>query len=270
MNSLGSARSFHLSRRSWPSAACHLRLGSVVLFIGLIVAAAASAASLTVAVDKPGHLISPTLFGIFFEDINCSADGGLYAEMVRNRNFEDSDSPDHWEPLNDSAGKVRLSIDSANPVSPKNPRSLKVEVQTVDHGRAGVINAGFWGIAVNQGDTYELTFYARGQHGLARPLTFSLASTNAQSYARVKTAPLGPEWKAFHFKLTAANSDPQARLAITTDTPGTFYLDMVSLFPSTTWKHRPNGLRKDLAQMLGGLNLRSFGSPAAAGWKATQ
>ena len=84
----------------------------------------AGASTMRMAVDKPGHAISPTLYGIFFEDINCSADGGLYAELVRNRNFEDSDNPDYWKSLTSDGGDVTLSIDTSQPVSRKNPRSL--------------------------------------------------------------------------------------------------------------------------------------------------
>jgi alpha-L-arabinofuranosidase len=215
-------------------------------------AASLSAATVTVAVDKPGHLISPTLFGIFFEDINCSADGGLYAEMVRNRNFEDSDSPDYWQAAD--ADTTHLSIDSNNPVTAQNPHSLKVVTHAMDQKRRGVVNEGFWGMALDQGQTYELTFFARGDAGFSRPLTVTLESKNSETYALAKTAPLSSEWKAFHFKLRPAKSDPQARLAITTDADGTFYLDMVSLFPAKTWKRRANGLRSDLAEMLQGLN----------------
>jgi hypothetical protein len=100
-----------------------------------------------VQADQPGHRISPTLYGIFFEGINCSDDGGLYAEMVRNRSFEDSDKPDHWFTLG-GPGEVALSLDSTQPVSPKNPHSLKVSVSRPVQGRAGVANEGYWGMWV--------------------------------------------------------------------------------------------------------------------------
>src|ERR1017187_10931276 len=87
-----------------------------LVIAALILAAAAPSdaapATLTVDVAKPGHAISPMLYGIFFEDINCSADGGIYAEMVRNRNFEDSDKPEWWEAVGDSAAGVQLTVDS--------------------------------------------------------------------------------------------------------------------------------------------------------------
>src|SRR5581483_2502737 len=211
----------------------------------------AATATLTVFADKPGHAISPTLYGIFFEDINCSADGGLYAEMVRNRNFEDSDTAEHWEALGHDIG---LSIDSAHPVTPKNPRALKVEVKSMASGRAGVINSGFWGMGLTQGVTYEVSFFARGQDVQAGRLSVSLESKDGEMYAQAKTGTLGSEWKRWQFKLKPSKSDPQARLAITTSQPGTFFLDMVSVFPARTWKNRPNGLRRDLAQMLKGLD----------------
>src|SRR4051794_17549808 len=143
-----------------------------------------AAATLTVAADKPGHLISPTLFGIFFEDINCSADGGLYAELVRNRNFEDSDAPDYWQAAD--ADTTRLSIDPSRPLSGQNPHSLKVLTHDVGRGRAGVVNEGFWGMALERGQTYELTFFARGEAGFAHPLTVALESKNSATYARAK------------------------------------------------------------------------------------
>src|ERR1035438_9298124 len=111
-----------------------------LVIAALILAAAAPSdaapATLTVDVAKHGHAISPMLYGIFFEDINCSADGGIYAEMVRNRNFEDSDKPDHWSVAASGLATVEMSVDSGHPVSPKNPHSLKVKVVNSDNGRA--------------------------------------------------------------------------------------------------------------------------------------
>ena len=98
-----------------------------VAAVACLIPVAAGAATLTVQVDQPGHAISPALWGIFFEDINLSADGGIYAELVRNRNFQDSDKPDHWTPVSSGDAKVALSIDVEKPMSPKNPRSLKVD-----------------------------------------------------------------------------------------------------------------------------------------------
>lgn len=233
-----------------------LRITIAMVFTSLAISGISSlgfagGATLSIALDKPGHSISPTLYGIFFEDINCSADGGLYAELIRNRNFEDSDTPEHWEALGSS--DVALSIDTSQPVSARNPHSLKVEVKSSGTERAGVVNSGFWGIALNKGEKYELSFFARGHDGFSGPLMVSLEGKGGESYAEAKIEALDDAWKAFHFSLKPAKSDPQARLVIATTKAGTFYLDMVSLFPAKTWKNRANGLRRDLARMLEGL-----------------
>src|SRR5690349_20203167 len=135
-------------------------------------------AMITVDVSRPGHAVSPALYGIFFEDINCSADGGLYAELVRNRNFEDSSKPDYWSTVSSGQGAVELAIDSAGPPSPKNLHSLKVQITNPGSGRAGVANSGFWGISLKTDQTYELSFLARGDDGFAGPLQAALESAD--------------------------------------------------------------------------------------------
>lgn len=225
---------------------------SAVAMVALT-ASAASSGSLTVKVDQPGHAISPTLYGIFFEDINCSADGGLYAELVRNRNFEDSDNPDHWSVLKDGSAVVEMAVDSSKPASSKNPRSLRVQIKNPGSGRAGVANDGFWGIAVEKGDKYELSLLARAGEESTGPLLVSLESTSGTVYATDKVTKLTPNWKKYTLSLKAKGTDPRARLVISADHAVTFWIDMVSLFPKETWKNRPNGLRPDLAEMLAGL-----------------
>jgi alpha-L-arabinofuranosidase len=204
-------------------------------------------------VDKPGHAISPMLYGIFFEDINCSADGGIYAELVRNRNFEDSGKPEWWEAVGDSAAGVQLTVDSAAPVCPKNPRSLKVKIANRTNSRAGVANDGFWGMAVTRGEIYRLSLFARAGDGFTGPLTVSLEGSNGTIYAQKTIPPLTADWKRYRVSLKPKVSDPKARLVISASWPGVFWLDMVSLFPEQTWKRSPNGLRPDLAEMLAGL-----------------
>jgi len=213
----------------------------------------AAASTLTVDLVHPGHALSPTLYGIFFEDINCSADGGLYAELVRNRNFEDSEGPDYWSTLKSGPGTVVLKIDPTLPASPKNLHSLKVEITDIGTGRAGVANSGFWGMSVKKSETYELSFLSRAADGFGGPLTVSLESEAGVVYASAKIASLTPDWKAYKTTLRSGGTDPKARLVISASRPGTFWLDMVSLFPKHTWKGRSNGLRPDLAEMLAGI-----------------
>jgi len=213
----------------------------------------AGTATINVQVDQPGHAVSPTLYGIFFEDINCSADGGIYAELVRNRSFEDSDKPEFWSAIRSGAASVEMTVDTSQPISPKNPRSLKVTITDPDGSRAGVVNDGYWGMAVTKGEVYELSLMTRGGDGSTGPLAISLESGAGVVHAREAIPALTADWKSYKFSLTANDTDPAARLVISATQPGAFWLDMVSLFPRKTWKGRPNGLRPDLAEMLAGL-----------------
>lgn len=229
----------------------HKQLFAAALLTALGHPLSAAPASLTVDVDKPGHPVSPTLWGVFFEDINLSADGGLYAELVRNRNFEDSGKPEHWSAVGGAAAQVRFDVDTAKPVSPKNPRSLKVIAAPAAGARAGVANAGFHGMGIKQGESYKLSLFARGGDGFGGPLTVSLESADNAAYAAAELPALTGDWKNYTLTLKASASDSKARLVISTAKPGTFWLDMVSLFPEKTWKD--HGLRPDLAEMLVGL-----------------
>jgi len=229
------------------------RLYSWLILAGMLSAGACFAApnaSITVDAQNPTHKVSPMLWGIFFEDINLSADGGIYAELVRNRSFEDSDKPEHWSTIGSGSAKVEISVDNSLPISPKNPRSLKVTIQDTGTARAGVANNGYWGMALKKGDSYDLSLWARGSDGFTGPLTVTLESTDSIVYAKETINRLTPEWKRYQLKFTSTATDPRARLVISTTKTGTFWLDMVSLFPKKTWKNRPNGLRPDLFEML--------------------
>ncbi len=227
-----------------------LAAAAIYLAAGVSMAAPAQA-TLTVDVDKPGHAISPTLYGIFFEDINCSADGGIYPELVRNRNLEDSARPDHWSILSSGSAVVLITVDSSQPASARNPHALKVNIASVGSGRVGVVNSGYWGIALAKGQVYELSLLARAGAGFTGPLTLSLESNDGVVYAQESIPKLSADWKSYKFSLTANDTDPRARLVISTTKAGTFWLDMVSLMPKETWKN--HGLRPDLANMLNGL-----------------
>ena len=217
-------------------------------------------ARLTIQADRPGPRISPTLYGIFFEEINCAGDGGLYAELVRNRSFEDLDptSCNCWGGFIQGA-KPPLSfvmdIDTERQISPKNLHSLKLIGKSLPPGNIGVTNSGWWGIPVVHGAKYDLSLYARAK-GWSGELTAALELRDRRRiFAEQKIEGVGGDWKRFCVTLTANGTDPKAQLRISSSHPdGTFWLDMVSLFPRNTWKGRPNGLRPDLAGMLDGLH----------------
>lgn len=207
--------------------------------------------SITVTVDKPGTKVSPTLWGIFFEDINLSADGGIYPERVRNRSFEDTDKPENWTVVSSGLSKIDLAIDAEMPVSAKNPHSLKVTVANPGSGRAGVANAGYYGMSFVKGDKYNVSFFARASSDFSGPLTVTLESADSFAYAKEEIKKLTSDWKHFSFSLKSNGTDPKARLTVSCSNPGTFWLDMVSVLPAKTWKN--HGLRPDLCEMLVGL-----------------
>lgn len=216
-------------------------------------AAESSAGTITVQVDRPGPASSPMLWGIFFEDINHSTDGGIYAELVRNRNFEEGDKPDHWTIVRSGSAQVEMAVDRSQPISPKNPRSLRVDIRDPGPGRAGVANGGFWGMNVRKGETYVLSLFARAGAGFTGPLNITLESEDREVYAEARLARLEPGWRKYQVNLVSRSTDPRARLVLSTTRAGTFWVDMVSLFPKKTFKNRPNGLRPDLMEMLADL-----------------
>jgi len=232
-----------LSRFSRP---CLVFAASFVVLTG---AALGDGATLTVQAGKPGPRISPRLYGIFFEEINHAGDGGLYAELVRNRGFEDGQQPDGWTLVQADGARGSMALDSASPLNQATPHSLRVEITEVGKGFAGVGNGGYWGIAVEKGVAYRLSLYARCE-SFEGPLTVGLRGTKGTVLAESKIVGLGADWKRFACKLVSKATDPEAQLVISGAAPGTFWLDVVSLFAADTWKKRPNGLRADLAGML--------------------
>jgi alpha-L-arabinofuranosidase len=191
--------------------------------------ARAGEATLTVQVDQPGVKVSPLLYGIFFEEINRAGDGGIYAELVQNRSFEDAATPVAWTLVKGADAEGSLALDKSQPLNPHNPTSLKLDSIK---GRVGIANTGFAketsdGIAVQQGKDYALSLYARG----GGVLTASLEKQDGTVLAAQKITRLGADWKKFECVLAANATVPNARLVITAEQPGTVWLDMVSLFP---------------------------------------
>jgi len=128
-------------------------LVQIAATLGLGMQMMAQTAHIDIDASVVGNPISPILYGIFFEEINHAGDGGLYAELVRNRSFEDADTPQAWTLLGDGA---KMAIDTVNPLNSRNPRSLRWEIA----GRASLVNEGYWGIAVRSGKRYRFTMYA--------------------------------------------------------------------------------------------------------------
>ncbi len=193
----------------------------------------------TIQANETGHIVSPDLYGVFFEEINQAGDGGIYAELVKNRGFEDANTPVSWEV---SDGKI--SLDTTNPLSSASPHSLKVE----STGKTIVENRGYWGMNVRNGSTYNLSFHSWGEGG---KLTAQLVGSGGAVLGQVNLDLPRGDWKQTKTSIRASGGgDSAARLVLKFNTIGRNNLDMVSLFPKDTWNNRSNGLRKDLTQML--------------------
>lgn len=226
------------------------------LLAALLVAtvyANAQPAKITVDAANPTHAIPPTLWGIFFEDINHSADGGIYPELVQNRSFEDADTPTNWK-FECGEGKSSFSIASADyaakppvpPLNPMNRKSLRVSAD----GDFCMSNRGYWGMNIVKDDTYVLKFAARSVN-FSGTLEAKLIGADGKVLASGRLARPGSKWEYQTIALKADRSDPAAQLSIKGSGAGVFYLDMVSLMPDKKWKQA--GLRVDLAESIDAL-----------------
>jgi alpha-N-arabinofuranosidase len=212
----------------------------------------------TVDTSHPAGKVSPMLYGLMTEEINHSYDGGLYAELVQNRAFLDSsNSPVHWFAVTNGNATATLALDPSNAFNDKLTTSLRLEVAGASTRQAaGVANGGYWGIPVQPHTQYRATLLAKAQSGFNGPITVSIVSDDGKTvYAKNKFSGIGQDWKKFEVALKTGSGKPttMAHFAITLEQPGTVWLGLVSLFPPT-WNDRPNGLRRDLMQMLVDLN----------------
>jgi alpha-L-arabinofuranosidase len=218
-----------------------------LLAIALLSALALSAGvaaplTLTVQTSQPGPAINPAMWGIFFEDINFGADGGLYAELVKNRSFEFPDPLMGWARVETNAS---LSIRVESPFSTANPHYLRL-------ASGSVVNEGFRGIGVRQGDAYAFSVQARAAEG--NPvLRVELVSSNGQTLASERLKGIPNSWRELTATLKPSATTASARLLLHLEGDGSIDLDMVSLFPRHTWKNRPGGLRADMVQWLADL-----------------
>jgi alpha-L-arabinofuranosidase len=201
----------------------------------------------TLDLSRPGPPISPTMFGVFFEDINFAADGGLYPERVKNRSFEFTEPLNGWR--RDPASRGELVIRTDGGLNENNPHYLRMRSYTSD-GKFGVVNSGFRGMGVESGAEYVLSAYVRAQPEGPRQLSARVTDDRGQRLAEGALAGFTGEWQRYETTLRPSATHARARLEIAPVGQGQIDIDMVSLYPRETWKNRPNGLRKDLVQLL--------------------
>jgi len=208
------------------------------------------AATLTVQVDRPGASINPAMWGVFFEDINFGADGGLYAELVKNRGFEFPEPLMGWTKLSQPKSKGELTVREDGPFNAANPHYVRLHSEGT--GLFGLANNGFRGMGVRADEEYDFSVRLRGLAG-APKLSVRLYGGDGAVLETAELAGFGGDWQKYSVTLHPKDTDPKAWLAILVDGKGTVDLDFVSLFPRHTWKNRAGGLRADMVQALADL-----------------
>lgn len=210
--------------------------------------------------------ISDLLTGIFFEDINYAADGGLYAELIQNRDFEyslsDKDGRDKtWTSTHswslEGSGST-FSIDTVSPIHPNNPHFAVLNTTQLG---ARLINTGWEGIVLNKGEKYDLSIFAKQLEGKSAGISVRLVGKNGDVYANTTVGGFATSWKKKNVVLTSNADAVDAKLEIKPLAVGRLGLDMVSLFPQNTFMGRKNGLRKDLAQLVADIKPRFIRFP---------
>ncbi len=230
-----------------------------VLALSTNLALHAQTNELVIQTKKLGAEIQPTMYGLFFEDINYAADGGLYAELVKNRSFE---FPQHlmgWK----TYGKVSLMNDGP---FERNPHYVRLSNPGHAHKHTGLDNEGFFGIGVKKGEEYRFSVWARLPQGSTKE-TLRIELVDTQSMGERQALVAGnltidsKDWKKYQIILKPGSTHPKSVLRIFLTSKGTVDLEHVSLFPVDTWKGHENGLRKDLAQALADIHPGVFRFP---------
>ena len=204
---------------------------------------------------KERKAISNELIGIFFEDISYGADGGLYGELIQNRDFEYSAADrGGWHSL--TAWELKgegstITIGTERPIHTNNCHYATLNTANVG---ATFENGGYDGIALKAGDLYDLSLMARKASDKSSKLLISLVSEKNETLAAKSITIGNADWKSLKMTLKASKDAPKARLVIAPQTTGVVDVDMVSLFPRNTFKNRKNGLRADLAQVIADMN----------------
>ena len=210
--------------------------------------------NINVDVKKPGSPVQKTMYGIFFEDINYGADGGLYAEKVKNRSFEFPQSLLGWTTF----GKVEVLTEGAP--FPNNPHYVRLSYPGHDEKRTGMDNEGFFGVTVDKDAEYRFSVWSRVPTE-ASSIRVEIIDESSNIIASQKLTIDSKDWKKYQVMIKSSKTVNKGRLRIFLTSKNAVDLEHVSLFPVDTWKGRENGLRKDLAQALYDLHPGVFRFP---------
>ena len=230
-----------------------LRLFSVVFTLTAFLSLHAADNNFVINAKKTGAPIQSTMYGIFFEDINYAADGGLYAELVKNRSFEFPNSLQGWKTF----GRVEVRDDGP---FERNPHYVRLSDPGHAHKHTGLDNEGFFGIGIKGGESYRFSVWARAD----RPVTLRVELVNTASMGenhyvcQQRLSVNSNDWKKYQVTLRPSQT---LRIFMETRDGACIDLEHISLFPADTWKGREGGLRKDLAQALYDLHPGIFRFP---------
>lgn len=201
--------------------------------------------------NKPVAEVQPAMWGVFFEDINFAADGGIYAELVKNRSFEFTLSLMGWRQVREKA-EGRAIPTFYSPANQANPHYVTLVVDAAD-GSYSLVNEGFRGMGIKQDNQYDFSMYARIHEGSDLSLKVGIISPDGSVLGETEFKGFTESWQQYRASIKAIRTELKANLRLLFTGKGSVDIDMVSLFPSDTWKGRPGGLRKDIVEMIADL-----------------
>ncbi|MBL7738561.1 MAG: alpha-L-arabinofuranosidase [Chitinophagaceae bacterium] len=205
---------------------------------------------ISIQAGKPYAEVQPAMWGVFFEDINLGADGGIYAELVKNRSFEFLKPLMGWKVEQKPFVEGAVTILS-RPDNTSNPRFARIKVNNAVSGNLSMTNEGFRGMGVKKGLRYDFSvMYRQSSAGVKMHIELLSAKDAVIGTAVLTPAATGNSWKKEAVSFHSAETEPKAKLRIWFEGTGVIDLDMISLFPEDTWKKRPGGMRADMIQLL--------------------
>lgn len=215
-------------------------------------------ATLAVDVNKPGAAVSPMLYGLMTEEINYSYDGGLYAELIRNRTFRsDWSGVLNWYLVEKGSAAAEMTPDAHEGPSTALTNSVRLEVtRAAADSPAGLLNEGYWGFPVRPNTKYSGSLYAKSKSDGPLPVKIALVSDQSgKALASASVTVNGSSWAQYKFEMQSGSVDASAgnHLELTVDRPATLWLQLVSLFPPT-YHARPNGNRPDIMEKLAAMH----------------
>jgi alpha-L-arabinofuranosidase len=226
----------------------------LTVYMFLLCSISFSQKNFEVDIKNIGAEIQPEMWGVFFEDINFGADGGLYAELIKNRSFEFHQPFVGWLPFGN------VEVKDEKPCFDRNPKYVRLSETGLRRG-TGLENIGFTGIGYKQNDDYIFSFYARSIDGSEKKFRIELVSEGNNAIGDVEIAVNENTWKKYSSVIKAKATSAKGKIRIILKSKGEVDLDHISLFPVKTWKNRENGLRKDLVEALYELNPGVFRFP---------